>query len=131
MGFQEAFAKLAADGELTGQPMRVLLFLFSQLNFENYIAVPQAEVAERLDMGRNRVSEAIALLLAKGVLLKGPKLGRMQSYQLNSHYGWKGSIRNLEEARRSHLKMVVTNSSHGLAEKDTLTRDLFDSSEAP
>jgi hypothetical protein len=72
-------------------------------------------------MGRNRVSEAVALLLEKGVLQKGPKLGRMQSYQLNSHYGWKGSIRNLEEARRSHLKLAVDNGS----DRDDKTVDMF------
>jgi DNA-binding MarR family transcriptional regulator len=125
MGFQSAFEKLAQDADLTGQPMRVLLFLFSRLNFENYVAVPQTEVSEMLDMRKERVSEAVRKLVEKGVLLKGPKLGRMQSYQLNSHYGWKGSIRNLEQARRDHLRLAVSNSE---AERDSLTRDMFEPS---
>lgn len=124
MGFQNAFEKLAQDGELVGQPMRVLLFLFARLNFENYVAIPQTEVSEVLGMRKERVSEAIRKLLDKGVLIKGPKLGRMQSYQLNSHYGWKGSIRNLEEARRAHLKLVTA--SQAEPERDDKTIDMFE-----
>ena len=123
MGFQEAFARLAVDADLAGQPMRVLLFLFSRLNFENYVAVPQVEVADELGLPKETFSRAIKRLLDKGVLLKGPKLGRMQSYQLNSHYGWKGSIRNLEAARRSHVKLVIDNQA---AVRDELTRDMFE-----
>lgn len=101
MAFQNAFEILAKDKELWGQPQAVLNYMFSRLDFENYISVQQAEIAEALDIERSRVSEAIRKLLAKGILLRGPKSGRTWSYKLNNAYGWKGQTANLQKERQS------------------------------
>jgi len=129
MGFLGAFELLAKDEDLRGQPLAVLLYLFARLDWENHIAVSQVDVAGALNMRRSRVSEAMAKLVAKGILDPGPKLGRSASYRLNPHYGWRGSVVNLEKARRQHLKMVVDNAAAGAAEavRDTLTRDMCES----
>lgn len=127
MGFLEAFELMAKDADLRGQPMAVLMYLFAKLDWENHIAVSQADVADALSMRRNRVSESMAVLLRKRIIESGPKLGRSVSYRLNPHYGWRGSVVNLEKARAEHLKLVVDRSvaAAGEAVRDTLTRDMF------
>lgn len=106
MGFQAGFLELAKDEQLRGQPLVVLLALFAKLDFENFIAVSQADLARELNLGRNRVSEAMSRLKARGVILAGPKVGTSQTYRLNPGYAWKGNVKNLHQARASHLAMV-------------------------
>ena len=111
MGIQEAFLKLAKDKEINGYPRRILDYLFGKLGFENYICIQQKEIAEELGINKTHVSTGIKLLLQKGIILPGPKLGRTTSYRLNSNFGWKGTIKNLAEERdkRLHLKLVSNN----------------------
>lgn len=128
MGFMEAFEGLAADKALRGAPLTVFTFLLSRLDWENYIAVQQQDIAAKLDMHRVSVTKALGVLVKKGVLLRGPDLGRSASFRLNPHYGWRGSIVNLEEARRAHVKLAIDNSVSAAADalRDTLTRDMFE-----
>lgn len=114
MGFMSSFEELAKDEQLAGAPLRVFTFLMGRLDWENYIAVQQVDIAADLKMHRVSVTKALGLLVSKGVLLKGPSLGRSASYRLNPHYGWRGSITNLEAARRSHLRVAIDNSSKGV-----------------
>ena len=106
MTSQDALELIAKDPELTGQALRVFLYLCSRLDFENYIQVPQVEIAEELSIGRNRVSEAVALLEAKQILLRGPKVGRASVFRLNPNFGWKGKVATLQKARDQRLKVV-------------------------
>lgn len=108
MSSQDALEAIAKDPDMTGQAFRVFLYLCSRLDFENFIQVPQVEIAAELSLGKNRVSEAVALLESKGVLLRGPKVGRASVFRLNPNYGWKGKVSNLVEARARHLKAVRT-----------------------
>ena len=87
MGIQEAFLKLAKDKEINGYPRRILDYLFGKLGFENYICIQQKEIAEELGINKTHVSTGIKLLLQKGIILPGPKLGRTTSYRLNSDFG--------------------------------------------
>jgi hypothetical protein len=50
------------------------------------------------------VSQAIKKLVDKGVLEKGPKLGRSCSYRINLFYAWKGKTSNREKARKDLYK---------------------------
>lgn len=95
MTSQDAVMALAMDKELAGRPLRVLLYLLSRLDFENYIQVPQATIAEALELHKSDVTRAIQTLEAKGILLRGPKVGRSYAWRLNPTYGWKGKARNL------------------------------------
>jgi len=101
MGFQDAFIALAKDREITLETRRVFDYLLGNLGFENYIAIPQTQIAKELKMQKSHVSEAIKTLITKGIILEGPKLGRTKTYRLNSHYGWKGTIKNLEKDRKT------------------------------
>lgn len=107
MAIQEAFEALAKDKDLTGKPMSVLMYMFSKLGFENYIYLQQLEISEALGLHQPHVSRAIKLLLDKGIILLGPKLGRSRAYRLNSNYGWKGKIKNLAEERSKQFLEVV------------------------
>jgi DNA-binding MarR family transcriptional regulator len=87
----EALITLAQDKDITGGCYRVLFILLGQLDFENYIYVPQKEIAEKLDMDPAQVSRSIKLLVQKGILLHSPC-----GYRLNANYDWKGKVRHLE-----------------------------------
>jgi len=88
---QGAFQLIAADRELTLEPKNVLLYLFSRLDFDNFIQVPQFEIAEALKMDKAKVSKAIKILVEKGILIRGPKVGHSYAFRLNPNYGYKGN----------------------------------------
>lgn len=104
MLMQEALGQLAQDKSFSWEMWRVWSYLISKLGFENWIVVPQKEIGEALDMKKENVSRAIRKLLAKGMLLKGPKVGRTSAYKLNSKYAWKGNISNLSKDRLGEVK---------------------------
>ena len=106
MAFQDAFLELARDKDLTGETTRVLHYLMGRLDFENFIQVAQQEIATELDMRKQHVSRSVKILVEKQVLIRGPKIGRSYSFRLNPHYGWKGKVRNLDQAKRKRLEVV-------------------------
>ena len=108
MGFQEAFVALAKDREITMDSRRVLDYLMGNLGFENYVALPQRQIAEDLAMQKPHVSRAIKLLVDKGILIEGPKLGRTHTYRLSNLFGWKGSVKNLTKTRNQKTGTVIT-----------------------
>ena len=103
---QDALAEIAADRDLGTEAFRVFLYLSSRLDFENLIVVPQAEIATALTMKRQAVGRALKILVSKEILVRGPKIGSVSSYRLNPHYGWKGKVKNLHQARQERLQLV-------------------------
>jgi len=99
MGIQEAFIALAKDKEIRGRTRSVLDYLFGKLGFENYICITQQEISDELGIAKSNISSSIKILLEKGIILPGPKLGRTSAYRLNSGYGWRGNIKNLSKDR--------------------------------
>ena len=106
MTFQDAFVKLAADRTLKGEQLRVLLYLIGRLDFENWVHVPQTEIAEVFGLHAPHVSRAIAALTSKGLLTRGPKLGRVGTLRLSLNVGWKGCVSSLRAERKRHLSVV-------------------------
>ncbi len=106
MAFQDGLIEIAKDGELTLEHKNVLFYLFGQLSFENYLHISQKDIAEALKIDKANVSKAMKLLIAKGIILDGPKVGRMKSYRLSPDLGWKGRVTNLEKHRRDRLKVI-------------------------
>lgn len=104
MAFQDAFEEIAKDPEMTLEPKNVLLYLFSKLNFENFIQQSQKEVAESLGIHREQVSRSIKLLIRKRIIFEGPKQSRSKCYRLNPDYGWKGKVSHLDEYRSSERR---------------------------
>ena len=104
MTFQEAIVKVAEDKDMTHQMTRVWLIMLGKISFENWVTVPQVEIASSLGMKKSDVSRAIRRLIEKGLILRGPKIGRTSAYKLNSHYAWKGKLKGLKEERLGQLK---------------------------
>ena len=90
MAFRKGFSEIAADKEMTMEPYRVLLYLMSRLDFDNFIYVTQTEIADYLDIKKPNVSRAMKLLERKELILRGPKLGHSHAWRLNPDYGYKG-----------------------------------------
>jgi hypothetical protein len=44
----------------------------------------------RLEIPKQCIYESSKKLVDKGILIKGLKVGRHQTYRLNAFYGWKG-----------------------------------------
>lgn len=100
MNSQEALELLATDKDLKGEAYKILLLLLSRLDFENWIQISQQEIADTLDMKKQNVSRSISLLESKGILLRGPKVGRSYAFRLNPYFGWKGKVKNLDDYRQ-------------------------------
>lgn len=86
------------------EQQRVFWALIERLDFENYINVVQADIARELEMQRSNVSRAIKELVEQDIILKGPKIGRNVTYQLNPNLGWRGSGKEHQKALRSEVK---------------------------
>jgi DNA-binding transcriptional ArsR family regulator len=106
VGFQEAFAHIAKE-KIGSEAKDVFLFLLSRLDFENYIFVPQVEIAKELDMQKPNVSRAISVLVERGILLEGPKVNRSRTFRLNHTYGWKGKLGNLRALRTKEYREMA------------------------
>lgn len=107
MAFQDPMLSIAQDKELSGEPLRVLMYLFGKIDFENYLQVLQKDIAADLEMHKVNVSKAMKLLISKGIVLEGPKVGQSKTYRLNEHYGWKGKVKNLQKARDERFKVIA------------------------
>ena len=103
---QDFLTELAARRDLGNQALRVFVYLNGRLNFENVIQVEQTEIAQALGMHKQNVNQAIKRLEELGIILRGPKIGRSSSWQLNPNAGWKGKITNLRQAQHNHLELV-------------------------
>ena len=126
---QEPLMKLA-QADLGSEEMRVLFALLAKLDFENYLAVNQAELGRELGLKSPNVSRAVARLIDEGVLLPGPRVQGHGTYTLNPHYGWKGSARGHQEALQARMRAaglsVVAGGGAAPAEAvDDRTGDLF------
>lgn len=109
MTFQDKIEELSEDEELTGRTWRVLAALLGKLGWENWLHISQADLAKKLNMHRPDVSRAMKILVEKGVIIRGPKMGRSHAYKLNSNFGFKGKLTDLTAYRmreKSHLSVV-------------------------
>lgn len=100
---QEPLMKLAQAG-LGKEATQVLFALLAKLDYENFIAVNQAELGRELGIKSPNVNRAIARLMEEGLLLAGPRLQAKNTFTLNPRYGWKGSARGHNEALQARMK---------------------------
>lgn len=101
---QETLFSIAND--LNHDQTRVFLALLSYLDYENFIQVPQVEIAEKLSMQKQNVNRAIRSLIGLGIIFDGPKVGRSKSFRLNPNYGWKGSSTNHRKALKNGFEVI-------------------------
>ncbi|EGY2185584.1 hypothetical protein V7L46_004847 [Salmonella enterica subsp. enterica serovar 4,[5],12:i:-] len=91
---------------LTGEQFKVLMMLLASLDYENFIQVAQADIAEKLEMQKTNVSRSIKGLIDIGVIIEGPKIGRSKTYRLNPQFGWKGTVSNHKKALKNGLSII-------------------------
>ena len=101
---QDALRILAK--ELTGEQFKVLMLMLADLDYENFIQIAQADIADTLEMQKTNVSRAVRALLDVGVIFEGPKVGRSKTYRLNEQFGWKGTASNHKKALKNGLSVI-------------------------
>ena len=103
LAFAHGYQQLA-EMKLSGETTRVLFALWARMVFENWVLIPQNEIAESLGMKQQNVARAIKELKKAGILIPGPKHGKSVSYRMNDIYAWKGSAQKLAEHRLRLVK---------------------------
>lgn len=101
---QDPLLTLAQDRELWGVTTAVLLYLCGRLDFDNWVSISQKDIAAHLKVKQPRISEAISKLADRGIIIRGPSLGRAHSYRLNPAYGWKGDNKKAQEYQLELIK---------------------------
>lgn len=90
VAFYQTALEWLAKQSLPQEQYRVMMFLMSQLDFENYLRITQISIAKELDMKQANVSRAIKGLLEKDIIITGPKVGTAKTYRLNPRMAYKG-----------------------------------------
>ena len=83
-----------AKQHLTGEQFKVMFYLFSQLDFDNYLRVSQSEIADETNIHPVNVSKAIKVLKEKCIIVEGPPAGKFKTYRLNPYIAMKGKDRD-------------------------------------
>jgi len=102
--YQEQLAEVATDKELDGTTLRVLMICLANMQYENYVTLTQAEIAEILKIKQQNVSRAVKKLVDKGILIKDAQRGRYALYRVCSGYSWKGSVTNRKKRIQEETK---------------------------
>ena len=79
--------------ELKNDELKVFIWMLGVMEFENWINVPQKQIAEEVGFDLRRTRRAIKGLREKGYILVLKK-GRENYYRINPAIAWKGSLRD-------------------------------------
>ena len=79
-----------AQQNLTGEQYKVILYLFSQLNFDNYLRVSRKRISEWTGIHQINVSKAMKVLKDMDIIVEGPRAGLNKTYRLNPNIAHKG-----------------------------------------
>ena len=82
----------AEENVLTQTEYRVRDWLMGTIGIGNYVYVNQAEMARRLRIERATASRAIKRLIELGILLRGPKSGRSNTYMVSPAFCFAGAL---------------------------------------
>ena len=86
--------------KLTPTENAVLWIFLSRLEYENWIRVSQKTVAERLNLSKSQVSNAVKKLIETGILDReqDPSDEGRLLYRLNLSLGWRGDTKEWFES---------------------------------
>lgn len=107
-----------AKSDLTGEDLKVLFALLAQLDFENFVQAHQQDISEQTGIRQPNVARSIKHLCDHGVILKGPKVGRSNTYRLSPTFGFKGKSKN-------YGKMMSDINKFASGQRDPNTIDLI------
>ena len=94
----DGLKKLMATPGIGLTEMKVFAELFSRLDYENFIMVPQVDIATATGIAKTHVSAAFKKLIQVNAVIPGPKVGRSQTYRLSPEIGWRGGKKQLRAA---------------------------------
>lgn len=94
----------AKSATMTLTDYRVRDFLMGTIGIGNYVFVNQAEVARELSIHKVTVCESIKRLCEMGILIKGPKSGRSNTYMVSPAFCFSGKIENGIKARKETIQ---------------------------
>ena len=98
--FQRAMGRLGREGKIGKEGWRVLAFLLERLDWDNWIVIPQREVADALAMQRQNVSRAVAQLIGGGIVLQAAPPAPRTAYRLSAEFAYRGQYNGWQKRRR-------------------------------
>ena len=104
MAFQDTFIEIAKDPDMTGETMKVLMYLFGKLDFENFIQQTQIDVAEGLGMRKQNVNRAMQILTAKQIVLKARRSDDPNAIGLIQIMDGKAKLKPFKNCERNNSK---------------------------
>jgi len=99
MVFQKILER--ASKELTEGELRVFNYMLGVMDFENWINIPQRQIAKEIGIHPVTVSKIVKQLAEKGYI-EIYKKGRENYYRVRPEVAWKGT-------EREHLKVLRSN----------------------
>ena len=81
MGPLEALTVLVNNKKIGSPPLRVLLFIWSELDLTEFQPIKQEWLAKSLRMQQAYVSRILRMFVAEGVLEPGPMDGAAKTYR--------------------------------------------------
>ena len=96
----DTFKRLTMHPGIGMREMRVFGELIDRLEYENFIHVPQVDLAKATGIDRAHVNRALKKLIAFGIVVEGPRVGRLRTYRLDPDAGWRGSKQGLKTELR-------------------------------
>lgn len=97
--FQDRATALGCDRQMTGERLRVYLVVLGHCDWDNWLYLSHRDLAAEMGLRVTQVSRALRYLVRRGIILRGPRIGRQNSYRLNSHYAYKGKVLHLKRRR--------------------------------
>lgn len=91
---QLALKEIVTNDKMKQNDYRVFLSICSHLDYENYLLIPQKEIAEEIGMAPSHFNRSMKKMVEIGILEVGTKVGRSNSYRLSIQVGWKGTAKN-------------------------------------
>lgn len=95
--FNESLLAVVLDEDLTGQDFRVLFYIFSTMEWENFYQKSQKAIADELGIRQQHVSKSFSKLISKGWLRIVGQIGRQNVYRINPHLALKSRSRHYQK----------------------------------
>lgn len=83
---------------LTGQQLKVLLYLISIAEMGNLTFMSQSKIGKEISISSNNMSTVIKKLTELNIIIKGEKtIGSVKSIRLNNQLLWRGKVKHYNE----------------------------------
>lgn len=98
--FQEGVKHIAHDRKLTGESLRVFLFILTNLEFNNLIIKKQPDIAREMGLHSSAVGRAFRILAKRGMIHDTRETDGTRVWNLDINIGWRGAMHDYKERRK-------------------------------